>query len=61
MDKVVLTQRFYEAGMNVLEGKVDFRIVDTGKPKEMLPELLDADGLIIRLGSIDRDTMGAAE
>ncbi len=59
MDKVVLTQRLYEAGMKVLEGKVDVKIVDTGKPREMLPELLDADGLIIRLGSIDRETMAA--
>ncbi|MEW6718836.1 MAG: hydroxyacid dehydrogenase [Thermodesulfobacteriota bacterium] len=61
MNKVVLTQRLYEAGMKVLEGKVDVRIVNTGKPKEMLPELLDADGLIIRLGSIDRETMAAAK
>ncbi|MBE0603941.1 MAG: hydroxyacid dehydrogenase [Deltaproteobacteria bacterium] len=61
MDKVVLTQRLHEAGMKVLEGKVDVRVVDTGKPKEMLPELLDADGLIIRLGSIDRETMTAAK
>ena len=60
MDKVVLTQRLYEAGMTVLEGKVEVKIVNTGKPKEMLPELLDADGLIIRLGSIDRETMTAA-
>jgi D-3-phosphoglycerate dehydrogenase len=61
MDKVVLTQRLYEAGMKVLEGKVDVRVVNTGKPKEMLPELLDADGLIIRLGSIDRETIAAAK
>ena len=61
MKKVVLSHRLYEAGMKVLEGKVDIRITNTGKPKEMLPELLDADGLIIRIGSIDRDTMKAAE
>jgi D-3-phosphoglycerate dehydrogenase len=60
MEKVVLTQRLYEAGMKALEGKVDVRVVNTGKPKEMLPELLDADGLIIRIGSIDRETMTAA-
>jgi D-3-phosphoglycerate dehydrogenase / 2-oxoglutarate reductase len=57
MKKVVLSHRLYEAGMKVLEDKVDIRITNTGKPKEMLPELLDADGLIIRIGSIDRATM----
>jgi D-3-phosphoglycerate dehydrogenase / 2-oxoglutarate reductase len=61
MKKVVLTHRLYEAGMKILDGKVDVTIVNTGKPQEMLPELLDADGLIIRIGSIDRDTMKAAK
>jgi D-3-phosphoglycerate dehydrogenase len=60
MYKVVFTQRLHEAGMKVLEGKVDIRVADTGKPDEMLPELVDADGLIIRIGSIDRETMAAA-
>jgi D-3-phosphoglycerate dehydrogenase / 2-oxoglutarate reductase len=61
MKKVVLSHRLYEAGMKVLEGRVDIRITNTGKPQEMLPELLDADGLIIRIGSIDRGTMTAAK
>jgi D-3-phosphoglycerate dehydrogenase / 2-oxoglutarate reductase len=60
MKKVVLTHRLYEAGMKILEGKVDVSIVNTGKPEEMLPSLLDADGLIIRIGSIDAGTMKAA-
>jgi D-3-phosphoglycerate dehydrogenase / 2-oxoglutarate reductase len=59
--KVVLSHRLYEAGMKVLEGKVDIRITDTGSPREMLPDLLDADGLILRIGSIDRETMAAAK
>jgi phosphoglycerate dehydrogenase-like enzyme len=61
MKKVVLSHRLYEAGMKVLEDKVDIRITNTGKPEGMLPELLDADGLIIRIGSIDRETMMAAK
>jgi D-3-phosphoglycerate dehydrogenase / 2-oxoglutarate reductase len=61
MKKVVLTHRLHEAGMKVLHGKVDVRIMNTGKPQEMLPELLDADGLIIRIGSIDRATIMAAK
>jgi D-3-phosphoglycerate dehydrogenase / 2-oxoglutarate reductase len=44
MKKVVLSHRLYEAGMKVLEGRVDIRITNTGKPKEMLAELLDAGG-----------------
>lgn len=61
MKKVVLTHRLYEAGMQLLEGKVKVSITNTGKPSEMLPELVDADGLIIRIGSIDRNTMLAAK
>ncbi len=61
MDKVVLTHRLYEDGMKVLQGKVDISITNNGNPREMLPELLDADGLIIRIGSIDRETMIAAK
>jgi D-3-phosphoglycerate dehydrogenase / 2-oxoglutarate reductase len=44
MRQVVLSHRLYEAGMKILDGRVDIRITNTGKPKEMLPELLDADG-----------------
>jgi D-3-phosphoglycerate dehydrogenase len=32
-------------------------ITNDGSPAAMLPELLNADGLIIRIGSIDRQTM----
>lgn len=61
MNKVVITHRLHEAGMNVLEGKARVVITNTGNPKEMLPELIDADGLIIRIGSIDRETLLAAK
>lgn len=61
MKKVVLTHRLYEAGMQLLDGKVAVSITNTGKPAEMLPELVDADGLIIRIGSIDRSAMLAAK
>lgn len=61
MQKVVLTHRLHESGMKILEGKVNIAITNTGKPQEMLPELMDADGLIIRIGSIDRATMLAAK
>ncbi len=61
MNKVVITHRLHDAGMKVLDGKADVVITNTGKPQEMLPALLDADGLIIRIGSIDRATMLAAK
>jgi D-3-phosphoglycerate dehydrogenase len=61
MKKVVLTHRLYEDGMNLLEGNVVIKIINTGKPHEMLPDLIDADGLIIRIGSIDRNTLKAAK
>lgn len=48
--------------MTVLEkAKVKIAITNNGDPKAMLPELLDAEGLIIRIGSIDRKTMLAAK
>lgn len=61
MNKVVITHRLHEAGMKLLDGKVDVVITNTGVPREMLPALADADGLIIRIGSIDKETMLAAE
>lgn len=57
MKKVVLTHRLHEKGMALLEGKADVVIAGTGDPRAMRPMLADADGLIIRIGSIDRETM----
>jgi len=61
MKKIVITHRLHEAGMQVLEGKVEVKITNNGNPQEILPELLDADGLIIRIGSIDRAAIMAAK
>lgn len=56
--KVVISHRLHDDGMDVLEkGGARVTITNDGNPKSMLPELLDADGLIIRIGSIDRETM----
>lgn len=58
MRKVVISHRLHEAGMAVLaKGNVKISITDSGNPMIMLPELFDAEGLIIRIGSIDRETM----
>lgn len=62
MKKVVISHRLHEDGMAVLDkAKVKVAITNNGDPKAMLPELLDAEGLIIRIGSIDRETMLAAK
>lgn len=62
MKKVVISHRLHEDGMAVLEkANVNVAITNNGDPKAMLPELLDAEGLIIRIGSIDRETMLAAK
>jgi D-3-phosphoglycerate dehydrogenase len=61
MHKVVLSHRLHDDGMAVLaKAQVSIAITNNGDPKAMLPELLDAEGLIIRIGSIDRETMLAA-
>ena len=58
MKKVVISHRLHEDGMAVLaKAKAEVAITNNGDPKAMLPELLDAEGLIIRIGSIDRETM----
>ncbi|MBP2631707.1 MAG: Phosphoglycerate dehydrogenase [Firmicutes bacterium] len=62
MKKVVISHRLHDDGMAVLEkANVKIAITNNGEPKAMLPELLDAEGLIIRIGSIDRETMLAAK
>ncbi|TCP90123.1 D-3-phosphoglycerate dehydrogenase [Cricetibacter osteomyelitidis] len=58
MKKVVISHRLHDDGMAVLEkGNVQIAITNDGSPTAMLPELRDAEGLIIRIGSIDRETM----
>lgn len=58
MKKVVISHRLHDDGMAVLEkAGAAVAITNNGEPSAMLPELLDAEGLIIRIGSIDRETM----
>lgn len=58
MAKVVISHRLHDDGMAVLEkAGVDVVITNSGEPKDMLPDLRDADAVIIRIGSIDRATM----
>ncbi|MDQ0204975.1 hydroxyacid dehydrogenase [Pectinatus haikarae] len=58
MAKVVISHRLHDDGMAVLEkAGLNVAITNSGKPVDMLPELVDAEGLIIRIGSIDKETM----
>ncbi|MDU8924979.1 hydroxyacid dehydrogenase [Pasteurellaceae bacterium LIM206] len=58
MKKIVISHRLHDDGMDVLaQPYIKVVITNDGSPKVMLPELLDAEGLIIRIGSIDRETM----
>lgn len=57
MKKIVITQRLHEAGMAVFTDKAEAVVAETGNPRELEPFLEDADGLIIRIGSIDREAL----
>ena len=61
MAKVVITQRLHEKGMELLEKHAEAVVAGTGNPRELDPFLADADGLIIRIGSIDRQGLLAAK
>lgn len=56
--KIVISHRLHDDGMAVLEkAGAEVVIVGSGEPEDMLPHLKDADGVIIRIGSIDKETM----
>jgi len=58
MAKIVISHKLHDDGMAVLEkAGVDVVITNSGEPEDMLPELKDADGVIIRIGHIDKATM----
>lgn len=61
MTNVVITQRLHEKGMELLEKHARAVVAETGEPRKLDPFLSDADGLIIRIGSIDREGLLAAK
>lgn len=61
MAKVVVTQRLHDKGMELLEAGAEAVVAETGKPRELDNFLEDADGLIIRIGSIDREGLQKAK
>lgn len=59
MNKIVLSHPLYKPGMDALEGKADLIIPNNGDSDEIIDQLLDADGYILRIGKIDRKAIKA--
>lgn len=61
MKNVVISHRLHEDGMNVLKDKVNTIIPNNGNAKEIASELANADGVIIRIGYMDREAIMSAK
>lgn len=59
MDTIVLSHALYKPGMDALEGKAKVIIPNNGNSDEILEELRQADGFILRIGKIDRKAIEA--
>ncbi len=58
--KVVITQTLHQDGNAILQAdNIEIVVANAGEPEGYLPFVKDADGLIIRIGHIDRKTMEA--
>ena len=54
MKKIVLSHALYQPGMQVLEGNAELVIPNNGNSDEILDQLKDAGGFILRIGKVDR-------
>lgn len=54
MKKVVLTHNLNETAMKSLEEKFILEVANSGDPNEIYPLLQDANGIIVRIGYLDR-------
>ncbi|MFV0334942.1 MAG: hydroxyacid dehydrogenase [Tropicimonas sp.] len=61
MKTVLLSHRLYKDGMEALDGKANVVITDNGDSDEILPQLRQADGFILRIGKIDRKAIEACD
>lgn len=58
MKKVILSHSFIEEPMERLNNSFEkVRVIHSAEPTDMLSELSDADGVIIRIGKVDKETM----
>lgn len=59
MDTILLSHALYRPGMEQLEGRANLIIPNDGDSARILPQLREADGFILRIGRIDRQTIEA--
>lgn len=59
MKRIVLSHPLYRVGMEALEGKAELVIPNNGNSDEILEQLRQADGFILRIGKIDRKAIEA--
>lgn len=55
--KFVFTRGVCEEGMMMLKGKADYFIADNNNPNNYLDEMADADALIVRIATCDRNVI----
>ncbi len=60
MFKVALTQRIHDDGMAILRREAEVTILNLKSPKIRAEDLFDKEGLIIRIGTLDRETILAS-
>lgn len=56
---VVLSHALYQPGMDALKGKVNVVVPNNGNSDEIIDQLRQADGFILRIGKIDRKAIEA--
>lgn len=59
MKRFVITQRLCDAGMKLLEGKAEYRIVNAKNPQDFEEDMHWADGLLIKTGKMSREDIMA--
>ena len=55
-----MTQAVCDAGMKKLDGIAHVYVANNGNPNEYLDEMKDADGIIVRIGKLDRAAIEAS-
>lgn len=55
--KFVMTQAVCKEGLAMLDGKADYYIADNGDPNNYMEEMKEADALIVRIASCDKNVI----
>ena len=59
MSIVLLSHRLYEDGMRVLEAEVETIVADSSDLRKNLEQVQKADGIVLRVGRVERDLIEA--